>query len=108
MLFNSIDFAIFLPIVFIIYWFVVQKNLKIQNLFLLLASYLFYGWWDWRFLFLLLFSTMVDYTVYAKLKKGTIAGLVVSAVLNGSNIELRVASTNGVKVIAVREVVRAV
>ena len=51
---------------------------------------------------------MVDYTVYAKLKKGTIAGLVVSAVLNGSNIELRVASTNGVKVIAVREVVRAV
>jgi D-alanyl-lipoteichoic acid acyltransferase DltB (MBOAT superfamily) len=63
MLFNSIDFAIFLPIVFIIYWFVVQKNLKIQNLFLLLASYLFYGWWDWRFLFLLLFSTMVDYTV---------------------------------------------
>lgn len=63
MLFNSIDFAIFLPIVFIIYWFVVQKNLKIQNLFLLLASYLFYGWWDWRFLFLLLFSTVVDYTV---------------------------------------------
>jgi alginate O-acetyltransferase complex protein AlgI len=69
MLFNSIDFAIFLPIVFAIYWFVFQKNLKLQNLFILLASYLFYGWWDWRFLFLLLFSTIVDYTVGVIFKK---------------------------------------
>lgn len=63
MLFNSIDFAIFLPIVFLLYWFVIQKNLKLQNLFLVVASYVFYGWWDWRFLSLILFSTIVDYFV---------------------------------------------
>jgi alginate O-acetyltransferase complex protein AlgI len=62
-LFNSIDFAIFLPIVFILYWFVTHKNLKIQNLLIALASYVFYGWWDWRFLSLILFSTLVDYSV---------------------------------------------
>jgi alginate O-acetyltransferase complex protein AlgI len=63
MLFNSIDFAIFLPIVFFLYWFVTNKNLKLQNLLIVVASYLFYGWWDWRFLFLILFSTIVDYSV---------------------------------------------
>lgn len=63
MLFNSIDFAIFLPIVFIIYWFVCNKNLKLQNLFIVLASYLFYGWWDWRFLGLIIFSTLLDFTI---------------------------------------------
>ena len=63
MLFNSIDFAIFLPIVFLLYWFVTNKNLKLQNLFIVAASYLFYGWWDWRFLSLILFSTVVDYSV---------------------------------------------
>ena len=63
MLFNSIDFAIFLPIVFILYWFVTNKNLKLQNFLLVAASYLFYGWWDWRFLSLILFSTIVDYSV---------------------------------------------
>lgn len=63
MLFNSIDFAIFLPVVFFLYWFVTDKNLKLQNLFVVAASYFFYGWWDWRFLSLLLFSTVVDYTV---------------------------------------------
>ncbi|SFT85860.1 D-alanyl-lipoteichoic acid acyltransferase DltB, MBOAT superfamily [Algoriphagus locisalis] len=63
MLFNSIDFAIFLPIVFILYWFVVNKNLKSQNFLLVSASLLFYGWWDWRFLSLILFSTLVDYTI---------------------------------------------
>jgi Predicted membrane protein involved in D-alanine export len=63
MLFNSIDFAIFLPIVFLIYWFLVNKNLKLQNLFILVASYVFYGWWDWRFLFLILISTLQDYWV---------------------------------------------
>lgn len=60
MLFNSISFGIFLPIVFLIYWFVTKK-LKFQNVLLLLASYFFYGCWDWRFLFLLLFSTLLDY-----------------------------------------------
>lgn len=63
MLFNSIDFAIFLPIVFILYWFLINRNLKLQNLLIVLASYVFYGWWDWRFLSLILFSTIVDYSV---------------------------------------------
>ncbi|WP_282056660.1 MBOAT family O-acyltransferase [Maribacter luteus] len=68
MLFNSLDFAIFLPIVFILYWFVVNKSLKLQNLLIVAASYLFYGWWDWRFLSLILFSTIVDYSVGRKLR----------------------------------------
>lgn len=67
--FNSIDFAIFLPIVFILYWFITTKNLKIQNLLIVAASYVFYGWWDWRFLSLILFSTIVDYTVGLELLK---------------------------------------
>ncbi|MFD1316854.1 MBOAT family O-acyltransferase [Namhaeicola litoreus] len=63
MLFNSLDFAIFLPIVFILYWFVTNKNLKLQNLLVVAASYVFYGWWDWRFLALIIFSTLIDYYV---------------------------------------------
>lgn len=63
MLFNSIDFAVFLPIVFVLYWFVVNRDLKRQNLLVVFASYVFYGWWDWRFLFLILFSTVVDFRV---------------------------------------------
>jgi alginate O-acetyltransferase complex protein AlgI len=61
MLFNTLNFAIFLPIVFIVYWFVTNKSLKIQNLLLLVSSYFFYACWDWRFLFLLIFSTLLDY-----------------------------------------------
>jgi len=49
MLFNSLDFALFLPIVFTLYW-LLKNNLKAQNLLVVLASYVFYGWWDWRFL----------------------------------------------------------
>jgi alginate O-acetyltransferase complex protein AlgI len=63
MLFNSLDFALFLPIVFGLYWFVFPKNLGLQNLFLLVSSLVFYGWWDWRFLALLLLSALVDYWV---------------------------------------------
>jgi D-alanyl-lipoteichoic acid acyltransferase DltB (MBOAT superfamily) len=63
MLFNSLNFAIFLPIVFILYWFATNKNLKLQNFLIVASSYLFYGWWDWRFLSLILFSTIVDYSV---------------------------------------------
>lgn len=63
MLFNSIEFALFLPVVFILYWFVAQKNVRFQNFFLILASYFFYGWWDWRFLALIAFSSSVDYLV---------------------------------------------
>ena len=68
MLFTSIDFAIFLPIVFTLYWFVANKNLKLQNFLIVVASYIFYGWWDWRFLSLILFSTIVDYTIGQKLR----------------------------------------
>ncbi len=69
MLFNSIDFAIFLPIVFLVYWFVTNKNLKLQNLLIVIASYIFYGWWDWRFLSLIFFSTIVDFLTGINLKK---------------------------------------
>lgn len=62
MFFNSFEYAIFLPIIFIIYWFILNKNLRIQNLFVLLASYFFYSCWDWKFLFLLAFSTILDFT----------------------------------------------
>jgi len=69
MLFNSIDFAIFLPIVFVLYWFVVKKDIKLQNLLLLVASYVFYGWWDWRFLGLIVFSSFIDYYIGVALSK---------------------------------------
>lgn len=69
MLFNSIDFAIFLPIVFILYWFIENRNLKFQNVLIVIASYLFYGWWDWRFLSLIIFSTLVDYLIGFSLSK---------------------------------------
>lgn len=69
MLFNSIDFAVFLPIVFALYWFVTNKSLNMQNLLIIAASYLFYGWWDWRFLSLIIFSTLVDYAVGISLSK---------------------------------------
>ena len=63
MLFNSIDFAVFLPIVFILYWFLFKSNLKLQNLLIVVSSYVFYGWGGWRVLSLIVFSTAVDYTV---------------------------------------------
>lgn len=67
MLFNSIEFFIFLPIVFTIYWLIGSQRIKQQNLLIAIASYVFYGWWDWRFLFLILFSSLVDYTIGLKL-----------------------------------------
>ncbi len=63
MLFNSIEFLIFLPIVFTFYWFIFNKNLSIQNFIILLSSYVFYGWWDYRFLSLIFLSTIVDYII---------------------------------------------
>ncbi len=62
MAFNSIVFALFLPLVFAIYWGILNKHLKAQNIFIILASYFFYGWWDWRFLSLLFVSSVVDFT----------------------------------------------
>ena len=61
MVFNSIEFAIFLPIVFLLYWFVFNKHLKLQNLFIVIVSYIFYGWWDWRFLFLIAFTSFCSW-----------------------------------------------
>ena len=69
MLFNSIDFAIFLPVVFMLYWFVCNKNIRLQNFLIVVASYFFYGWWDWKFLLLIVFSTLVDYTIGISLSK---------------------------------------
>jgi D-alanyl-lipoteichoic acid acyltransferase DltB (MBOAT superfamily) len=69
MLFNSIEFLLFLPLVFILYWFVFNKNLKIQNLLILVSSYIFYSWWDYRFLSLILLSTTVDYIIGLNIPK---------------------------------------
>jgi len=71
MLFNSINFAIFLPIVFILYWFVTKGNLRLQNILLLVSSYFFYACWDWRFMFLLIFSTLLDYFTGIKIHEAT-------------------------------------
>lgn len=60
MLFNSLEFLVFLPIVFVLYWFVFQKR-EWQNLLIVIASYVFYGWWDWRFLFLIAFTSVCSY-----------------------------------------------
>jgi alginate O-acetyltransferase complex protein AlgI len=69
MLFNSLDFALFLSVVFILYWFVTNRNLRLQNFLILIASYFFYGWWDWRFLSLIVFSTIVDFSIGIQLEK---------------------------------------
>lgn len=61
MLFNSIEFALFLPIVFLLYWFVFNRGLRMQNLFVVVASYVFYGWWDWRFLLLIAFTSLCSW-----------------------------------------------
>ncbi|MFT6127208.1 MAG: D-alanyl-lipoteichoic acid acyltransferase DltB (MBOAT superfamily) [Flavobacteriaceae bacterium] len=69
MLFNSLDFAIFLPIVFALYWILQRYPLRFQNILIVVASYVFYGWWDYRFLALIVFSTLVDYTIGLRLQK---------------------------------------
>ncbi len=67
MLFNSLEFAIFLPIVFLIYWAIGYAKindtlkLRLQNAFVLIASYVFYGWWDWRFLLLIAFTSFCSW-----------------------------------------------
>lgn len=87
MLFNTVDFAIFLPIVLILYWSVFNKNLKTQNLFLVAVSYFFYGCWDWRFLGLIFLSSMVDFYVAKKIdtspiKKTKQQWLLISIIVN--------------------------
>lgn len=69
MLFHSLDFALFLPVVFLLYWALTSVSLKAQNAFIVLASYVFYGWWDMRFLGLLMLSTLVDYLLALRLER---------------------------------------
>ncbi len=73
MLFNSLEFLLFLPTVFFLYWFVFKNQLRAQNILLLVASYIFYGWWDWRFLSLIIASTFLDYFVAIQLGKTAIS-----------------------------------
>ncbi|MEJ2139141.1 MAG: MBOAT family protein, partial [Gammaproteobacteria bacterium] len=61
MLFNSIEFLVFLPTVFLLYWLLLGSYRRAQNFLIVVASYIFYGWWDWRFLSLIILSTAVDY-----------------------------------------------
>ena len=62
MLFNSFDFMVFMPIVFLLYWLIFnRRSVRTRNLFILLASYTFYSFWDWRFTFLLIFSSGMDF-----------------------------------------------
>ncbi len=61
MLFNSIEFLLFLPITFFLYWFVFNANLRLQNALVVVVSYLFYGWWDWRFLILIAFTSLLSW-----------------------------------------------
>ena len=74
MFFNSLSFAIFLPIVFVLYWFVFNKTKSTQNAVLIIASYYFYSCWDWRFLFLLVFSTFLDYYTGIRIEKAKSEG----------------------------------
>ena len=69
MLFNSFEFIIFLPTVFLLYYYVFNKNVNVQNLLILLSSYVFYGWWDYRFLFLIILTTIVDYLIGLNIPK---------------------------------------
>ncbi len=71
MIFNSINFAIFLPIVFALYWALNRAPLKLQNLFILSASYVFYGWWDYRFLALIFISSLADFIVGQNIVKAS-------------------------------------
>ena len=69
MLFNSIEYLFFLPIVFILYWTVINHKVKYQNLLILSSSYVFYGWWDYRFLSLIFLTTIVDYIIGINISK---------------------------------------
>jgi alginate O-acetyltransferase complex protein AlgI len=63
MIFNSFEFVVFIFVVFFLFWFVTNKSIRYQNILIIGASYLFYGWWDWRFLSLIIFSTLLDFSI---------------------------------------------
>ena len=69
MLFNSNKYLVFIVVIFILYWFVTNKKLRYQNSLLLFSSYFFYSCWDFRFLFLLIFSTLLDYFTGLKIEE---------------------------------------
>lgn len=73
MLFNSLEFFVFLPVAFVLYWFGANRYLRLQNALIVALSYLFYGWWDWRFLSLIFISSLVDYTAGIGLEKAQTA-----------------------------------
>jgi len=69
MIFNSIEFGIFFPLVFILYYLFFNKKIKLRNIYFIVISYFFYGWWDWRFLSLIILSSFVDFIVGQKIFK---------------------------------------
>lgn len=73
MLFNSLEFFVFLPIVFMLFWFFGKNKPKAQNVILLISSYVFYGWWDYRFLSLIILSTLVDFYVGKAIFKSSVS-----------------------------------
>ena len=78
MVFNSVQFLIFLPIVFLLYW-MVFKTVKWQNVLIVVASYVFYGWWDWRFLTLIAFTSVCSYASGVMIEKHREKGKIISA-----------------------------
>lgn len=72
MLFASVSFAVFLPVVFLLFWFVFNKTVRLQNAITLVAGYVFYAWWDWRFLSLIIISSLTDYLVSRQMGKITV------------------------------------
>ena len=94
MLFNSFEYLIFLPIVFLLYWFVFdyalsrcKYQLLLQNLFVVVASYIFYGWWDWRFLILIAITTVLSFLSglgieYAPTQRGKKAVMIANIIVN--------------------------
>ena len=90
MVFNSIEYAIFLPLVFALYWFVFNKSVKVQNLFIVIVSYIFYGWWDWRFLFLIAFTSFCSWMSGLLIQKYSQQGKKAKAV-STANIVLNLA-----------------
>ncbi len=71
MTFTTLEFAVFFAIFFVLYWFVLNRTVRIQNVLILVASYIFYGWWDWRFLLLIFVSSAVDFGVGIALERTT-------------------------------------
>lgn len=87
MLFNSIEFAIFFPIIFILYFLFFNNNIRYRNLFIICISYFFYAMWDWRFLSLIIISSIADYLIGFKIydskdKKTRRGFLLLSVIIN--------------------------